>query len=299
MKNKINENQKVTLTLGQLKKLVKESISVEGDFEIEDDILYRYRGKGGDVVIPNSVKCIEDNAFFACIRVTSATIPDGVTSIGASAFEDCSGLTSVTIPDSVRVIWNSAFSKCRSLTSIIIPDGVTNIAEFAFYECSGLTSIDIPDSVENIWDYAFSGCSGLTSVTIGNGVTTIGYRAFFGCKNLKTIRVANKEQRKMIANAHNDLPDTTRIIVKGEDSDDDEILVREASKTIDSHEQELNNAYKTAVHSCAEKIYESINALFEYYHAPFDAQSIKFKRAFNGVMKARHHAEALLAMTSA
>jgi len=42
------------------------------DFIIENDVLIEYTGEGGEVVIPN-----------------------GVTSIGDEAFADCNGLTSV------------------------------------------------------------------------------------------------------------------------------------------------------------------------------------------------------------
>ena len=63
------------------------------DFIIEDGVLKKYVGPGGDV-----------------------TIPDGVTSIGDSAFEGCSNLTSITIPDGVTSIWYSAFWGCENLT---------------------------------------------------------------------------------------------------------------------------------------------------------------------------------------
>ena len=62
--------------------------------------------------IPDSVTCIEDNAFSACRSLTDIVIPDGVTSIGYCAFEGCS-----------------------SLSSVVIPDGITSIGEYAFYVC--------------------------------------------------------------------------------------------------------------------------------------------------------------------
>ena len=63
--------------------------------------------------IPDSVTCIEDNAFSACRSLTDIVIPDGVTSIGYCAFEGCS-----------------------SLSSVVIPDGITSIGEYAFRGCS-------------------------------------------------------------------------------------------------------------------------------------------------------------------
>ena len=123
------------------------------DFEIENGVLTKYNGAGGDVVIP-----------------------DGVTSIGDSAFENCSSLTSITIPDSVTSIDNYAFFNCSNLTSVIIPDSVTSIGDYAFYKCSSLTSITIPDSVTSIGNRAFENCSSLTIYCKGKAIPNTWYK---------------------------------------------------------------------------------------------------------------------------
>ncbi len=132
-------------------------MSNASDSVIENGVLKKYKGPGGDV-----------------------TIPAGVTRIGDWAFEDCSSLTSVTIPAGVTSIGNQAFSGCSSLTSVTIPAGVTSIGDWAFSRCRSLTSVTIPAGVTRIGDYAFSGCSSLTSMTIPAGVTSIGGGAFNG-----------------------------------------------------------------------------------------------------------------------
>ena len=190
---KINENQKVTLTIGQLKKLIKESI--DSDFEIKDGVLVKYHGEGGEVVIPDSVTDIGWRAFQNCSGLTSVTIPDSVTSIEYHAFEDCSGLASVTIPDSVTSIETGAFWGCSGLTSVTIGNGVTSIGGMAFYYCRGLTSVTIPDSVTSIGPYAFDNCTNLKSVTIGNGVKSIGSKAFCDCTSLVSITIPDSVER--------------------------------------------------------------------------------------------------------
>ena len=142
-----------------------------------------------DLVIPSSVTCIEDRAFYNCSSLTSITIPDSVTSIGSSAFYNCSSLTNITIPDSVTSIGSGAFYNCSGLTSVTIPDSMTSIGWSAFYNCSGLTSITIPSSVTSIGSYALSGCSGLTSITIPDSVTSIGEWAFSDCTGLTSITI--------------------------------------------------------------------------------------------------------------
>ena len=80
-------------------------MSNSNDFVItKRGILTKYKGPGGNVVIP-----------------------EGVTKIGNMAFKGCTGLQSVAIPEGVRVINWRAFSGCTSLTSVVIPESVTKI----------------------------------------------------------------------------------------------------------------------------------------------------------------------------
>ena len=98
-------------------------------------------------------------------EITDLVIPNSVTSIGDNAFEGCSGLTSVTIGNSVTSIGDYAFYFCNGLTSVTIGNSVTSIGMAAFAYCSGLTSVTIPNSVTAIGNSAFRGCSGLKEIT--------------------------------------------------------------------------------------------------------------------------------------
>lgn len=66
------------------------------DFVIEDGVLVKYVGPGGDVVIPDGVTCIGDYAF-SVSSIENVTIPDGVVKISDHAFYNCSALKSVII----------------------------------------------------------------------------------------------------------------------------------------------------------------------------------------------------------
>lgn len=178
-----------------------------------------------DIVLPDNVTAISDNAFYECSSLASINIPAEVTSIGA-AFYNCSSLktvhitdlsawckivfnhwtstplcydadlylnnqelTELVIPEEITEIKAYAFQNCSSLTSVTMGTGVTSIGNNAFDGCSSLTSIDIPAGVTSIGDSAFSGCSSLTSIDIPTGVTSIGGSAFSRCSSLTSIDI--------------------------------------------------------------------------------------------------------------
>ena len=164
-------------------------MSVPKDFVIKDSVLTKYKGPGGDVVIPDNVTSIGRSAFEGCSSLTGVSIPEGVTSIGWIAFSGCSSLTNVSIPDSVTEIGLRAFSGCSSLTSVSIPDSVTSIGGDAFEGCSSLTGVSIPEGVTSINYGTFQNCSSLVSVTIPEGVTSIDKDAFSGCSSLTSVTI--------------------------------------------------------------------------------------------------------------
>lgn len=74
--------------------------------------------KGGDLIIPSSVKTIGNAAFYHCVFLTSLTLSMDITSIGSNAFNGCSLLKTLTIPINVKTIGYSSFRGCTSLSSI-------------------------------------------------------------------------------------------------------------------------------------------------------------------------------------
>lgn len=189
----------------------KQAASNLSDFVIENGVLTKYVGKGGDVVIPSVVTSIGRGAFSGCTSLTSITIPDSVTEIGSFAFCNCTSLINAKIGNGVTSIDVFTFSSCTSLTNVTIGNSVTNIAYSAFSDTPWLENqtdefvvvgagllidyngkggkITIPDNVIYIGAYAFKNNTSLTSVTIPNSVTEIELGAFECCVSLTNVTI--------------------------------------------------------------------------------------------------------------
>lgn len=150
------------------------------------------------IVIPEGVKCIEDNAFQNCMGLTNVTIPNSIMALGNSIFSGCTNLESVTLnSDSIVSQNHSTYSNISTIfgtqvQKYLIGDAVSYIGSFAFYGCSSLTNIKISSSVDSIGEYAFYNCSSLDTIDIkGNSIISIGKYAFRNCHSLHSIKIPN------------------------------------------------------------------------------------------------------------
>lgn len=163
-------------------------MSNAGDFIIDNGVLKKYVGPGGDVVIPEGVSQIGTKAFFRCVSVTTVVIPEGVTDIDSEAFVLCKNLKTVQIPESVVRFGKRAFGWCANFAAVRIPKSLKTISEEAFIYCDKMTEVIIPEGVENIEKCAFSLCTSLHSISLPGSVTNVGKDALPHVKYLKLKR---------------------------------------------------------------------------------------------------------------
>ena len=162
--------------------------TVTGQYEIPDGVVtigtYSFSsGKVEQVLIPSTVKTIENSAFTqSALKTLNFDIECSGITIGGSAFYNTK-LTSVDL-SAVISINNSAFSNCKDLTYVDISN-LTNMTSYVF-RGSGLTSIDIPGSLNSIGTEAFMDCKSLKTVTFA-GAATISTDAFRGCTVLDSL----------------------------------------------------------------------------------------------------------------
>ena len=93
-------------------------MSNDQDFIIENGTLFQYRGKGGEVTVPDGVVRIYGRAFFRCENLTTVTLPPSTTRINARAFAGCVNLTRITLPAGLVHIGPAAFVGCDKLRKV-------------------------------------------------------------------------------------------------------------------------------------------------------------------------------------
>lgn len=74
-------------------------------------------------------------------NITEVIIPDSVRKINQGAFKNCAELSEIDLPSGLEIIGYEAFSNCTKLENIKIPKNVQTIGDFAFSNCTGIKDI--------------------------------------------------------------------------------------------------------------------------------------------------------------
>lgn len=153
------------------------------------------------IIIPTTVKEIQEGCFCGCKQLKTISIPQSVTSLHFGTF-DLTPLTSISLPSnwtlygnrminnlphlcalkiprSVKVI-NGENVKLTHLKSITIPSYVTSIGDYCFSHCSKITEIVIPEHVKKVGDYSFFDCVSVTSLKVPENDCQYGNLCFYG-----------------------------------------------------------------------------------------------------------------------
>ena len=155
------------------------------------------------VVIPDTVKTIEVNAFRSCSSMTEITIPVDV--IAYDAFNGCGATKKITYTkgstgimpdfdeswDNEKRCWYNLACRSGNLETVVFSDGITHIGNNAFRDRSKLTSVTMPNNEVTIGERAFEGCTVLPSLDTSK-VTSFGSRALFNCQSLADITINSK-----------------------------------------------------------------------------------------------------------
>ena len=113
-------------------------------------------------------------------------IPEGVTEINNEAIRYFKNVTKINFPSTVTEITNRTFEYCKYLTEITVPSTVTTVGGGAFRYCTGLRIVTL-NNKGSVGGWAFNYCTSLFRVNIGADVTKVDENAFANCENLRRI----------------------------------------------------------------------------------------------------------------
>lgn len=140
-------------------------------------------------VLPSKLETVASMLFLKCKSLKSVVLPQRLVSIGDRAFADCSALTEMMIPSGVKEIGSGVFVGCSSLKKVVFGDDVEKIGADAFRDCVELEEVVMPAALEEISQGMFLNCVKLTAVNIPDGAKRIGKDAFSGCSSLEALHI--------------------------------------------------------------------------------------------------------------
>ena len=155
----------------------------------------QYKGKAQKLVIPDEIEGIQvvaigHIAFWENKFIKKVVIPDSVKYIDDDAFSNCKKLKSVIMPKEILKWGEFTFSGCSSLKVVKLPENITVIPESTFAN-TGLKSFHVPKQVRRMEDSVFSGCQQLKNVTFDKNAKLefIGWQAFDYCTAMEEIKL--------------------------------------------------------------------------------------------------------------
>lgn len=123
----------------------------EPEFVVEDGVLKKYNGKGGEVVIPDDVSVIAENVFYGNKTITKLILSEGVTEISKNAFAFCSELTEIVFNGNLKKIGEASFAMTQKLEKVNFEalEKIESIGPKAFL-AAGLKELTIPENFGSI-----------------------------------------------------------------------------------------------------------------------------------------------------
>ena len=101
----------------------KTSFTIPEGVEVIGEMAFRGKKALKNVIIANSVKEIEHDAFYDCDELDNVYVPAGVKVVRNYAFAECDKLKKVTFAGTPEKVSRHTFDDCDQLHDIIVPVG--------------------------------------------------------------------------------------------------------------------------------------------------------------------------------
>ena len=99
------------------------SFTIPEGVEIIGEMAFRGKKALKNVIIANSVKEIEHDAFYDCDELDNIYVPAGVKVVRSYAFAECDKLKKITFAGTPEKVGRHTFDDCDQLHDIIVPAG--------------------------------------------------------------------------------------------------------------------------------------------------------------------------------
>ena len=99
------------------------SFTIPEGVEIIGEMAFRGKKALKNVIIANSVKEIEHDAFYDCDELDNIYVPAGVKIVRSYAFAECDKLKKITFAGTPNKVSRHTFDDCDQLHDIIVPAG--------------------------------------------------------------------------------------------------------------------------------------------------------------------------------
>ena len=133
-----------------------------------------------DVVFPNSLSYIGNNAFENSPNLKTVKFGSGIRALAHKSFAYCPQIERIDMPDGLDSIGSCAFMGCYRLKSVVFSESVKTIGANAFWGCPLEGTVTLPGILKSVGDKAFSGLESPdgTKFVISEGIEEIGDSAF-------------------------------------------------------------------------------------------------------------------------
>ena len=101
----------------------KASFAIPEGVEIIGEMAFRGKKALKNIIIANSVKEIEHDAFYDCDELDNVYVPAGVKVVKSYAFAECDKLKKITFAGTPNKLSRHTFDDCDQLHDIIVPVG--------------------------------------------------------------------------------------------------------------------------------------------------------------------------------
>ena len=100
-------------------------------------------GHGLEYTVPNGTQIIGRGAFRGSSSLATVILPESLRKIDNYAFTDCSGFNGIDVPNGVTTIGNSAFLGCTAITRADLPATLTELGYEAFHNVTSLSQLNV------------------------------------------------------------------------------------------------------------------------------------------------------------